>query len=349
MQLETRRRGKSTGGNLCQSSCGLATPSIAEILQLVGGGAGGPALLALGRGPRRTQELTREVRHYAPRTVYRHAAKLIEYGLVEREEEDVIPSAVTYRLTRPAGVDFYRLLDSFAATWLPRSPEGQLEGESWAALAVLGELWEMGAVTALSQEPRSAAQLIEASPGLNSEQVARRTRKFVASRLLESALRAGQGKFFSLTAEARRGMALIAAVGRWRFRHLDVPEDAPFTLAESATLLGAMLPLIELPKHNEISMAFCIDALADELVEEDGEVVGAQLDTDGSVRYVTAAVAVADGWARGTVSAWLAALLDGNRRRLRRNGASDVVDACLQEIHQKLIEASSPVRPQELN
>ena len=88
--------------------------SIPALLTLLGTGAAGPILMALGRGPLRTRALTERVCRCAPRTVYRHVGKLAEAGLVVRHDEGGVPSVVSYSLSQPSGRELVRLLRSDA-------------------------------------------------------------------------------------------------------------------------------------------------------------------------------------------------------------------------------------------
>src|SRR5215207_4644526 len=79
----------------------VAGASTADVLRLLGAGATGAILMALGEGPLRTMELTERVPGYSPRTIYRYAGKLAQLEVVDREEEQGVPSKVLISLTDP--------------------------------------------------------------------------------------------------------------------------------------------------------------------------------------------------------------------------------------------------------
>src|SRR5215212_1116746 len=81
----------------------VAGASTADVLRLLGAGATGAILMALGEGPLRTKELTQRVPGYAPRTIYRYSGKLAELDVIEREEEPGVPSKVVHTLTEDCG------------------------------------------------------------------------------------------------------------------------------------------------------------------------------------------------------------------------------------------------------
>ncbi len=102
----------------------LTTPAV---LRLLGAGASGAILIALGDGPLRTKDLTERVRGYTPRTVYRYSAKLAELGIMERHEEPGVPSKVVHSLTDPCGRELFEMLAAYADASLSRLPNGEID------------------------------------------------------------------------------------------------------------------------------------------------------------------------------------------------------------------------------
>jgi len=82
------------------------------MLRLLSAGASSAILLALGDGPLRTKELTERIAGYAPRSVYRYSFKLADLGLVDREEEQGVPSKVVHSLSDPEGRDAQEIFDT---------------------------------------------------------------------------------------------------------------------------------------------------------------------------------------------------------------------------------------------
>lgn len=310
-------------------------PSIGELLRLLSAGAGGPILLALGPGPLRTMELVERVPHYAARTVYRYAERLVQLGLVERDERAGVPSVVTYSLAPGAGADLHMLLSSQARAWLASPPSGPTAAQAWASLGMLADLWELGIVAELSRGGRSVTELAQGHD-LTFHQISRRTNQFLAAGLLEKRTGSGTSKLFALTPMSRRGMGLVAAMGRWRHRHLDVDAEAGLSRGEMATVLRATLPLVYIPDHAGMSFALCVESAEDEAADADGEVLGVVVGSDGAAAPDPRAVPVAEAWGRGRVENWIDALVDGRRASLRAGGAGGVIEDFVDRLHRDL-------------
>jgi DNA-binding HxlR family transcriptional regulator len=300
--------------------------SVDNVLRLLGTGAGGPIVMALGPGPLRTKQLTKRVQEFSSRSVYRHVSNLRAHCLVERHEEPGVPSTVVLSLTDPLGRNLYRLLRKFAvgdARW-------------WDSLRLLGEMWGLGFVEKLSHRPRSLNELTNEFHEMTYHQVNRRGAQLVDSGLLAASSSRSNGKIYELTDEGRRRMALVTGIGRWRLRN--VPASAPgLTIGEMATVLRAALPLASLPGHAGMSIALTVAGPADEYGSRRTEMVRGTVGRDGTLRCDQeegwAAVA---GSAAATVNTWFAALLDGNRGRIRVRGDLGLVDACLTQLYERL-------------
>jgi DNA-binding HxlR family transcriptional regulator len=316
-----------------------ATLSIGDILRLLGTGAGGSILMALGPRPLRTKALTERVPSFAPRTVYRYAAKLSQLGLVDRqEEENEVPSTVTYSLTRGPGRDLFRLLDDYmAADWL-RGPEKQIGEGAWTRLSLLGDLWDSGWIERLSWEPRSPTDLAEATDELTFHQANRRAHLVCSRGLLDHHTGRGRGVRYSLSDSARQGMALVTALGRWRQRHRYAGEEAGLTVTETMTAVRAAIPLVEIPEKRGLKIKLGAAGPTDGNGNGNGgsQTLVAQVIGGGRVQLVEDSQAPADAWALGTVNTWCRALLDGNRGRMRVGGDLKLVDACLTRLHSAL-------------
>ncbi len=311
------------------------------LLRLIGSGANGPILQALGPRSLRTKRLTERVPTYAPRTVYRHTRRLAELGLIDRQEIAGVPSTVIHSLS-PAGRDLYHLLDSYAKSpsWQVSAP-GDGDG-FWTLCGLQGEMWASGWVDELSQAGRSLTDLTEATPGFTFHQVSRRIHQLLSWGLLRESTAGGHRKRYQLSDRTRRGMALVAELGRWRQRHALAGGDGGLNVGEMATLLRASLPLLELPEHREMSIKLGIVGTTGEDGEHGSEALTAHVSATGAM------CCVKDGppsqaWALGTVETWLSAILDGNRGRMRVGGDLAFVDTCLEELHEALW--TPPVEP----
>lgn len=308
--------------------------SIADMLKLLGNGANGPILMALGPRSLRTKKLTEKVPTYAPRTVYRHARKLAELGLVDREEVAGVPSTVIHCLS-PAGRDLYHLVDSYAKASLPWVT-GPGSGEGlWTVCGLLGEMWTYGWIEELGQGGRSATDLAEATAEMTFHQVSRRTHQLLSWSLLYESPGKGHRKRYQMCDQTRHAMALMAGLGRWRQQHVEGEEEGGLTVGEMTTALRASLPLLQLPEHQERSIKLGIVGTTGLDGQRGSDTLTVHVSAGGGVRCVKAKPSE-DAWAIGTVDTWFAALLDGDRGRMRVGGDLDFVDDCLKRVHEVL-------------
>lgn len=305
------------------------------MLKLLGNGANGPILMALGPRSLRTKKLTEKVPIYAPRTVYRHARVLAEVGLVDREEVAGVPSTVIHSLS-PAGRDLYRLIETFAAASAPWVT-GPGSGEGiWTVCGLLGEMWTCGWIEELGHGGRSATELSEVTAAMTFHQVSRRTHQLLSWSLLYESTARGHRKRYQLSDQTRHAMALIVGLGRWRQQHVEGEVDGGLTVAEMATtVLRASLPLLQLPEHQERSIKLGIVGTTGLDGQRGSATLSAHISTGGAIRIVKEKTSE-DAWAIGTVNTWYAALLDGTRLEMRTGGDDDFAGDCLKRLHEML-------------
>ena len=300
--------------------------STADVLRLLGAGATGAILMALGEAPLRTKALTEQVPGYAPRTIYRYAGKLAELEVIDRLEEPGVPSKVVHRLSDPCGTELHELVGRFAEATLSRRPDGRIDAPSWASLGLLADLWEAGLVEELCCAPRSSTDLASGGGhGLSYHQVNRRTGLFRAGGLLRDWQGPGCNHCFELTEKTRRSMGLVTAVARWRGRHVARANEAGLTEKEMATVLRAALPLVELPAHRGKCLQLSVA----------GQEVWAEVEANGSV-HSCGAPADPDSRALGQVEDWVAFLLDGESGALRVEGEEKPLADCLASLYGRL-------------
>jgi DNA-binding HxlR family transcriptional regulator len=310
------------------------------VLRLIGSGPSGPIAMALGRRPLRTKQLTERVDGFSPRSIYRCIGKLEACGLVERASEPGVPSRVSLRLTEPAGRNLFRLLRSFGSG----STAGLSTSGSalrWDSLCLLGELWEARFAEELSRGPRSLVELLDRSEGLTYHQVRRRAGLLVAEGLLSSSSHNANGRRYELTERGRRCMAAIAAIGRWRHRHFLADGTPGLEIEELATVLRSTLPLVALPKHAGMSLELAVAGPEDKYGERETAAIGGEVGPAGEVAIgEREGGRPPDGSAAATVNTWFAALLDGNRGRIRVRGDLGLVDDCLTRLYSALWTAA---------
>jgi DNA-binding HxlR family transcriptional regulator len=309
--------------------------SVPDMLKLLGNGANGPILMALGPRALRTKRLTEKVPTYAPRTIYRHARQLSNLGLVDREEVAGVPSTVIHSLS-PAGRDLYRLVASYAKaslSWVtgPGSGDG-----IWTVCGLLGEMWTHDWIEELSHGGRSATELSETTVAMTFHQVSRRTHQLLSWSLLYESTVRGQRKRYQLSDQSRHAMALMAGLGRWRQQHVEGGEDGGnLTVGEMTTVLRASLPLLQLPEHHGGSIKLGIAGTTGLDGQRGSAVLNVHASAGGSLRCVKEK-ALEDAWAMGTVDTWFAVLIDGDRGRMRVGGNLDLVDDCLKKLYELL-------------
>jgi DNA-binding HxlR family transcriptional regulator len=316
----------SDGGSTLDSS-------VAGLLKLVGTGMAGEILTALAPRQLRTRSLTDRLSKCTPRTVYRHAGRLAHQGLVVREEESGVPSTVVYRLS-DQGRKLLRVLEMHIGDALSRRPEGN-DGH-WTSLALLGEMWASGWITALSYEALSPTELSEITPGMSFHQVNRRVHLLHSRGLLSESAHAGRGKRYKLTTEVRRRMGLIAGIGRWR-EQLGVAERRHgLTGPETAAVLRVALPLVRVNGGSNRQLKLGVVGARDGSGGRRAEVLLVGVGRDGHLRCAGDSDRPADAWAAGATDLWLSALIDGNRCRMRTGGDVKFLGACLAQLRTAL-------------
>lgn len=313
----------------------VAGASTADVLRLLSAGATGAILMALGEGPLRTKNLTQRVPGYTPRTIYRHAGKLAELEVVEREEEPGVPSKVVHTLTDPCGTDLYALVTRFAGTSLTRLTDGRIDAHGWASLSLLADLWEAGMVEDLSRRPRSTTELASGPHQLSYHQVNRRAGLFRTAGLLSERVEPGRRRKFELTYRTRRTMGLIAGIARWRHLHVVAADEEGMTATEMATLLRVALPLAEVPEHAGKRFTLCVLS-EDDVPGSEGETVAAEVASDGTVHSSVDRASSPDGWGRGRVEAWVPAILDGRTEKVLVGDDGKLVADSLEAIFEAL-------------
>jgi DNA-binding HxlR family transcriptional regulator len=297
-------------------------------------GATGAILMALGEGPLRTKGLTERVPGYAPRTIYRYAGKLAELEVIEREEEPGVPSKVVHTLSAPCGAELYELVNRFADASLTRLPDGRIDAHAWASLGLLADLWEARMVEDLSCEARSPTDLARGRHGLSYHQVNRRAGLFKASGLVSETEGPGRRHLYGLTEKSRRKMGLVAGIARWRHRHVVADEEEGMTAAEMATVLRVLLPLVKLPAYT--GKCLRLSVRDQDGASSEGEEVWVEVEADGTFHSCASPPADPAVWGRGTVGAWIAAMLDGDSRAVLVGGDEKLISDALEALYETL-------------
>lgn len=290
--------------------------------------------MALGEGPLRTKELTERVHGYTPRTVYRYAGKLADLGVIDREEAPGVPSKVVHTLSEPCGRELYELVDAYARASLSRLPDGEIDAHAWGSMSLLADLWESGMIEALNLGPRSPTELARGNHGLSYHQVNRRAGLFAIGGFVRETSLGGKRRSYELTEKARRGMALVAGIGRWRRRHVLAEGISGLTPKEVGGVLRTALPLVALPEHAGRSLG--IEILAEEMPGGEADAVWANVAGDGAIRSCEGPLPEVDGRARSRGVTLIDSILDGPRQGLRSEGDGGLIQSCLKRLHATL-------------
>jgi DNA-binding HxlR family transcriptional regulator len=313
----------------------VAGASTADVLRLLGAGATGAILMALGEGPLRTKELTERVPGYAPRTIYRYTGKLTALDVIAREEEPGVPSKVVHSLTDGCGSELYELVNRYADASLTRLPDGRLDAQAWASVGQLGDLWETGMVGELACEALSPTELAEGDHGLSYHQVNRRAGLFEANGLLTQWESPGRRRCYALTEKTRRKMGLLAGIARWRHRHVVAEDEEGMTAPEMATVLRAALRLVTLPEHKGKCLRLDV-ASEDDTDAPTSEEIWAEVEADGTIHSCATPPADPDGWGSGQVATWIPVLLDGRSDAVEVGGEEKLTRDCLDALYKAL-------------
>lgn len=321
----------------------FAGASTADVLRVLGAGATGAIVMALGEGPLRTKTLTEQVPGYAPRTIYRYADKLAKLELVEREEGPGVPSKVVHSLSDPCGTGLYSLVDRFADASLTLLPDGRIDAHAWASLGLLADMWEAGMVQDLSYEGRSPTELARGPHGLSYHQVNRRAGLFKTAGLLDEWQGPGRRRCYGLTEKTRRKMGLITAIARWRHQHVVGEDEEGMTAEEMAAVLRVVLPLVRIPDHRGSCMQLSVLG-EDDVAGSAGHMVWVEVDEDGTVHSRASASAEPQGWGCGKVKDWIPAILDGSNSGILVGGDERLVVDSLSDLSKTLWRRSRPRR-----
>lgn len=268
---------------------------------------------------------------YAPRTIYRQTAKLAAVGLVERSQEEGVPATVRYRLTDPSGRALCRFLRSHVGVIAREGPGPVMDEARCTDLYLLAEAWELGWIEDLSSHGGTATEMAEVTPGFSFHQVARRLQLLRSHGLLRESRRRGRGHRYQLTDRARRDVASLLEVARWRRRHLLRDSAAKATVPEVVAGLKALVPLAQV----SASPGQCIElGIAGDLGDEGAKgtrKLAATIRGDG-LACVEGSAGRRNTWAVGTAGTWIAAILDGSRGRMQVGGDLLLVDSFLRQL-----------------
>lgn len=305
----------------------LSTPIIVHVVR------------ALAEGPRALVELRRRAGLPPQTTMRGHIRALERMGVVARRRQAGFPGALDFELASPgrALVDVAESLGD----WLSANPEGEIglgTPAAKSAVKALVEGWDTNVLRALAAKPLSLTELDSLILGISYPSLERRLGAMRLAGLVEKVAPRTSRTPYAVTGWLRGAAAPLAAAIRWEQKHLsDLASPITRQDVEAGFLLA--VPLLRLPSGLSGSCRMAVElrngggrGLAGVAVEvEDGRVKQCVARLEGR----------SEGWACGTASAWLAAVLDGDLHGLELGGDCHVVNELLDRLHAR------PARPAE--
>jgi len=298
-------------------------------------------LQSLAEGPKAQVTLRRETGSPAQTTIRAQLRKLCDAEAVVKGQRDRFPGTHAYELTA-AGND---LLGVAAAleSWLERAPGGPLSLDhsgAKAAIGTLAEAWSTTLLRALAAKPLTLTELNDIIGTLNYPALQRRLGAMRLAGQLETQRGNGRGSPNQVTDWLREGVGPIAAAVRWERRHLP-DRTAPTTAIDTETAFLLAMPLLHLPDDLSGSCRLAAElpngskwTLAGVMVE----IAGGRV-----VSCVTRLQGVPEGWILGSPSAWLSAVIDGEKGGLEFGGDGRLATAILRGLHAALFGARARI------
>jgi DNA-binding HxlR family transcriptional regulator len=307
----------------------LATPLNCLILQ------------TLSEGPKAQVTLRRETGLPAQTTIRAQLRKLFDAGTIVKGQRDRFPGTHAYELT-DAGEELL-FVASVLERWLAKSPEGRLTLRDNGAKAAVGGLaagWSTALLRALAARPLTLTDLNSIIGSLNYPALQRRISAMRLAGQLEVVRSNGKGNLNQITDWLREGVAPIVAAARWERRHLP---DATAALGAIDTEMAFLLaiPLLRLDAGLSGSCR-----LAAELPNgERWGLAGVMVEIAGGrvASCMTRLEGVPEAWILGSPSAWLSAVIDGERSNLELGGDSCLAGAILDGLHGALFGAGARI------
>jgi DNA-binding HxlR family transcriptional regulator len=306
----------------------LSDPINASILRL------------LARGSLESADLGERLTNVSRSTRFERLRELEGLGVIVREKRAGTPPVTACRLTG-AGV---RLLPVAALLegWLDSAPAGSLvlgDSNATGTIKALTLGWGSTLLRWLAERPHSLTELEPLVGEVGYRELERILRNLIEAGLAERVTGKRRLRPYTVTSWARESTAPIAAAVRWE--RTEIPGcGAPFTVMDVESGLLLALPLIEPPRGLDGTCLLVVDTEA-----PDGDRLGriaARL-SDGRVASFAQAAewdSSADSWLRGTMLAWLDALIEGRPTGLEAGGDIGLVEGLVAALHEALFRRS---------
>jgi DNA-binding HxlR family transcriptional regulator len=302
---------------------GKGTRSGALVLALLASPLNCEILTALAQSPMQQSDLRRETGSPAQTTLRAQLRKLSAIGAIEKERQNRFPGAIEHRLTE-RGQELLAVTE-VTKSWLAQTPEGPVElggSAGKAAIKALVEGWSTTMLRLLATKPLTLTELDGMIASLNYPSLERRLGAMRLAGLIAPQPGDGRGTPYAVTDWGRRGAGPLAAAARWERCHIPDKTSSLSRLDVETAFLMAM-PLVRLSEEASGSCRMVAD------VSSGGKAVLAGVMVEGNrgrIRSCTTRLeGYPDAWASGSVSAWLAALVEGDLDRLEMGGDCGLV------------------------
>jgi DNA-binding HxlR family transcriptional regulator len=316
---------------------GKGARSGAQTLILLAAPLNVPILRSLADGPEQLSDLRRDCGLPAQTTLRAQLKRLAELGTVEKRRRDRFPGVLEYELTGPGRemLDVARALEG----WLDRAPDGPLQlggNAAKAAIKALAEGWSTTMLRALAARPLSLTELDRVIAPHSYPTLERRLSALRLAGLAEARESNGRGTPYAVSHWLRQGITPLVSAVRWERRHLgDV--TAPLAAIDIEAMFLLAVPLLRPPSELAGSCRMGAEVQNGRKSRLAGVVMGVEGGT--VVTCSTNLSGRCDGWALGSVSAWLAAVVEADFDGLELGGNCGLARGLLSALNASLFAA----------
>ncbi|MDX6601635.1 MAG: HxlR-like helix-turn-helix [Solirubrobacterales bacterium] len=310
------------------------------VLSLIASPLSVPILRAHLDGPLRLPDLRERLGGAAQTTLRGQVGNLRGIGALERHVRGGMPYTVENELTE-VGRGVLAVAEIVEA-WLTRAPQGPItlgsEPAKGAIRALVGG-WGSTMLRALAARPLSLTELSSVIGDHSYPALERRLSAMRAARQVEPRPNGGRGaKPYGVTNWTRQAVAPLAAAGRCECEHLAEATDPLARIdIEAAFLLS--VPLVDLEITRSGSCLFAVDTGIARKAKGTDRLAGVYVEIEGGGVVSCSSRLEQDPrtWAVGSIGAWVDAILEGKRDRLRLGGEDPkIADDLITRLHGSL-------------
>jgi DNA-binding HxlR family transcriptional regulator len=310
------------------------------VLSLLASPLSVPILRAHLDGPLRLPDLRERIGGAAQTTLRGQVGNLRSIGALERQVRSGMPYTVENELTE-AGKGVLAVAEIVEA-WLTRAPQGPIalgsEPAKGAIRALVGG-WGSTILRALAARPLSLTELSSVIGDHSYPTLERRLSAMRAARQVEPRPDSGRGaKPYGVTDWTRQAVAPLVAAGRCECEHLPETTD-PLTRIDIEAAFLLSVPLVDLEVTGSGSCLLGVDTGIPRNIGASDRLAGVYMEIEeGSIISCSSRLEQDPRtWAVGSIDAWVEAILEGNRDRLRLGGEDPgIADDLIERIHDSL-------------